>query len=223
MKKFLFIAAAMLLIATTSNAQDVYKQQGGEKNIEFLFAPLGSSPIGINGIKYRSFKDATTAWRATTFIGFSSETSLEVVGTGDNETELEDVMSEFNISFAPGIEKHFAGTDKLSPYYGGEILIAFTRMTDRDQQSFDGTDVVELTTKDGSLTLGLNGICGVDYYFADNIYIGGELGFGLAWTNEFDTVMESDAEGAEEMESPNGGSFNLGPNVVGQIRAGFLF
>jgi opacity protein-like surface antigen len=218
MKKLLFIAAAALLIGTTAQAQDVYKQQGGEKNIEFLFAPLGASPIGINGIKYRTFTDANTALRATVFLGFSSETDVTVAG----EEELNDVMSEFNISIAPGIEKHFAGTDKLSPYYGGELLIGFARESARSE-FLGGTDnsVQESTTRNGSLTLGLNGICGVDYYFADNIYIGGELGFGVAFTNEFDTVTETD--GADDTEVPNGNSFNIGPNVVGQIRAGFLF
>lgn len=220
------MAAAALLIGSTANAQDVMKQQGGEKNIEFLFAPLGGSPIGINGIKYRTFSDATTAFRATVFLGFSSNKDVETIGFGDDAVELEDVMSEFNISIAPGIEKHFAGTDRLSPYYGAEALIGFTRMTERDQQGggeFGQDDPVEFTTKDGSLTLGLNGICGVDYYFADNIYLGGELGFGLAFTTDFDTVQESDLDGSETVETPNGNSFSIGPNVVGQIRAGFLF
>lgn len=222
MKKLYFLVAAVLLIGTAANAQDVYKQQGGEKNIEFLFAPLGGSPIGIEGIKYRQFNDATTAFRATVFLGFNSETDVRLGGEGDNEQELNTTMSEFNISIAPGIEKHFAGTDRLSPYIGGEALIAFMRTTNKDEQLF-GEDVEEVTTRDGELTFGVNGICGVDYYFADNIYVGGELGFGIQFTTIFDTVTESTVEGAEDVEVPNGNSFGIGPNVVGQIRAGFLF
>jgi hypothetical protein len=227
MKKLFLMAAAALLIGSAATAQDVYKQQGGEQNIEFLFAPLGGSPIGINGIKYRQFTSATTAFRATVFVGFNSDKDIMMGFQDGEDIELESVMSEFNISLAPGLEWHFAGTDKLSPYYGAEALIAFSRMTDRSEGQpgleFGEDQVVETTTKDGSLTFGVNGICGVDYYFADNIYIGGELGFGLQFTSEFDTVTESDAEGAEDVETPNGNSFGIGPNVVGQIRAGFLF
>ena len=221
MKKLYFLVATVLLIGTAVNAQDVYKQQGGEKNIEFLFAPLGGSPIGINGIKYRQFNDATTAFRATVFLGFNSDTEI-MLAENEDQDELKMTDSEINISIAPGIEKHFAGTDRLSPYIGGEAIIAFMRMSEKDE-ILVGDDIEEVTTRDGSLTFGVNGICGVDYYFADNIYVGGELGFGLQFTTEFDTVTESTVEGAEDVETPNGNSFGIGPNVVGQIRAGFLF
>src|SRR6056297_2396669 len=166
MKKFFLMAAAALLIGSTANAQDVFKQQGGEQNIEFLFAPLGGSPIGINGIKYRKFTSASTAIRATVFLGFNSEKDIMFGFADGDQIELESVMSEFDISIAPGMEWHFAGTDKLSPYYGGEALIAFSRTTDRTESQpgleFGEEDVVEETTKDGSLTFGVNGFCGVD-------------------------------------------------------------
>lgn len=221
MKKIFLLAAAALLIGSTANAQDVFKQQGGEQNIEFLFAPLGGSPIGINGVKYRKFTSATTAWRATVFLGFNSATDI-MLGGDDGTTELKMNMSEFNIQIAPGIERHFPGTDRLSPYYGAEALIGF--MNTREKEEFlVGDDIEEGTVKNGSLTLGANAICGVDYYFHDNIYIGAELGFGLQFTTDFDTVEESTAEGSETTETPNGNSFGIGPNVVGQIRAGFLF
>lgn len=221
MKKLYFLVATALLIGTAANAQDVYKQQGGEKNIEFLFAPLGGSPIGINGIKYRQFNDATTALRATVFLGFNSDTDI-MLAENEDQDELKMTDSEINISIAPGIEQHFAGTDRLSPYIGGEAIIAFMRMSEKDE-ILVGDDIEEVTTRDGALTFGVNGICGVDYYFADNIYLGGELGFGIQFTTEFDTVTESTVEGAEDVETPNGNSFGIGPNVVGQIRAGFLF
>jgi len=223
MKKLYFLGVAVaLLIGTVANGQDVFKQQGSERNIELLFTPLGGSPFGINGIKYRQFTSATTAWRATVFLGFNSDTDVMLVGEGDNEEELKSVMSEFNISIAPGIEKHFAGTDKLSPYVGGEAVIAFMRMSDKDE-ILVGEDIEEVTTRDGELTFGVNGIFGFDFYFSHNIYVGGELGFGVQFTTIFDTVTESTVEGAEDVEMPNGNSLGIGPNVVGQIRAGVLF
>ncbi len=221
MKK-LFIAALALTSALAMNAQDVYKQTGGEKNLEFQFAPLGGSPIGINGIKFRKFTDANTALRGEVFLGFGNSSDIRMEFNGTEDVELKDASSNFDISVAVGKEKHWAGTDRLSPYYGGVISIGYASMTEKSE-FLVGTDVEEGTTKDGSLSFGLTAVSGVDYYFADNIYVGAELGFGLVFTTMFDTVMESTAEGSETMETPNGSSFNIGPVVIPTIRLGFLF
>ncbi len=221
MRKLIIVALA-LTSAVALNAQDVYKQTGGEQNLEFQFAPLGGSPIGISGIKYRKFTDANTAWRAEVFLGFGSTTDVTLANNAEN-TELRDRNSNFDISIAGGIEKHWTGTDRLSPYYGGVVSLGFGNTNSRSEFLGTGTDVEENTTKNGSLTVGLNALAGMDFYFADNIYLGAELGFGLAFTTMFDTVSESTVEGVDAVETPNGGSFNIGPNVLPRIRLGFLF
>jgi hypothetical protein len=222
MKKLMLIAAGALLIATTANSQDVYKQSGGEQNLEVQFSPLGGSPIGINGIRYRKFTDAQTALRAEVFLGFSNS-SDKMIGE-DGETELTMSSSAFDISIAPGIEKHFASSDRLSPYVGGVVAIGFSSENEKEEfLSGPDNDVEEGTIKDGSLFFGVNGVAGCDFYFAHNIYLGVELGFGVGFETMFDTKRESTVEGSETIETPNGSSFNIGPNVNGAIRAGFLF
>jgi len=230
MKKVLMIAAVALFVGSVAQAQDIYKQTGGEQNIEFLFAPLGSSPIGINGIKYRKFTSATTAWRAEVFLGFNSSTDITVGGV-DDDIELKTTNSDFSISIAPGIEKHFPGTDRLSPYVGGVVLVGFGRTATGNEVIVNADEDIEnLVSSNGNITLGANAIIGVDYYFADNIYVGAELGFGVAFTSELDSKTENivfddnliDYE-IETEEVPNGNSFGIGPNVVAQIRVGFLF
>lgn len=229
MKKVLIIAAAALFIGSTASAQDVMKQTGGEQNLEVMFAPLGGSPIGINGIKYRSFSSATTAWRATVFLGLGSKTTKTLGGGSDGEDELKTTKSNFDISIRPGIEKHFLGTDRLSPYYGAEALIGFGTKSEKSDQIYDpmeGDFTSVKTSSQGSLTLGVNGIAGVDFYFADNIYLGAELGFGIAYTMEMKETQEfltGDGDEVDSVEVPGGSSFNVGPNVVGAIRLGFLF
>jgi opacity protein-like surface antigen len=220
MRKILFFAAAAVFFTSAIQAQDVMKQTGGEQNLEVLFAPLGGSPIGINGIKYRKFTSATSAIRAEVFLGFNSSSDIALAG---NNVELKSSSSQFDISIAPGIERHFAGTDRLSPYVGGVVLIGFSSMTDKDEQLNATQDGVagETKTTDGSLTFGANAVAGVDFYFSHHIYLGAELGFGLAFTTEFDSKF-TPVEG-DEVTTPNGNSFGIGPNVVGAIRAGFLF
>lgn len=223
MKKVLLIAVVAVFTASAAFSQDVYKQTGGEKNLEVLFAPLGGSPIGINGIKFRSFTSATSAFRGEVFLGFNSSTdkSIDFDSDGD-ERELKDSESGFDISVNLGIENHFAGTDRLSPYVGIVGVVGFSNSTDKAEE-LNGTDLDEVKTTNGSLSFGANAVAGVDFYFADNIYLGAELGFGALFTTEFDTKIESTQDGVDTQENPNGNSLSVGPNAVGAIRLGFLF
>jgi len=224
------VAAAALLIGTTANAQDVFKQQGGEQNIEVQFAPLGGSPIGIEGIRYRKFTSATRAIRAEVFLGFQSSTD-NMIAENEDETELSMGESSFDISISAGIENHWAGTDRLSPYWGYVGSLGFG--SERETQEFitnADNDVEKLvTTSQGSLTIGVAGVVGCDYYFADNIYIGTEIGFGIQYMLMFDENFESpgfDSDGdfqIDESSSPGGNEFGVGPYALGTLRVGFLF
>ncbi|MFZ6050534.1 hypothetical protein [Halocola ammonii] len=226
MKNLFLTAVLAIAVAFSAQAQDggIMKQQGGENNIELQLAPLGGSPISIGGIRYRKFTTATTAIRADVFVGFSNNSTITQQEDSDNDLEeLRDVDTEVSISISPGIEMHLEGTNRLSPYYGGVLNIGYARMSTKSEVQV-GDDVESSTTTDGTLTLGLNGVFGFDYYFAKNIYIGAELGFGLAFESELDTkTTYSDDSLGDDTETANGSSFNLGPNVVGQIRTGILF
>ena len=223
MKKVLLIGFAMVF-AIAIQAQDVRKQTGGEQNLEFLFSPLGGNPVGINGIKYRKFTSATDAIRATVFLGLESSTDKRLAENED-ETELKDTESEWNVNVAVGKEWHFAGTDNLSPYVGAEVLVGYgqERMVMEGLNPDD--DIVETIERQGTFTAGLNAIAGCDVYVADNFYFGGELGFGFLFESMGNMVRETpDGDGGtNETETPGGSSLNIGPTVVGQIRAGFLF
>lgn len=222
MKKILIIAVAALFVGSAAKAQDVMKQTGGEQNFEVLFKPLGGSPIGINGIKYRKFTSATSAIRATVFVGFGSSTDII-----NEDPEMKSSSSNFDISIRPGIEQHFVGTDRLSPYVGGEAIIGFsTSGTKTDTQDPTDPDNFEaLKTSSGVFSVGVNAIAGMDFYFADNIYLGAEFGFGIQFDKNLTTKSESfDVDGDIETNEAKGGSaFNIGPNAVGAIRLGFLF
>jgi hypothetical protein len=197
------------------------KQVAGSKNLEVLFAPLGGSPISLGGIKFRSFSSETSAFRVSVFVGFDSSTDVSLGGGSDGLGELNSTSSTFDFSVRPGLEKHFTGTDKLSPYIGGEVLVGFSSSTEKDEMP--ATEAFENKTKNGSLTFGLNALAGVDYYFAQNIYLGAEFGFGFSFESMMDQKETSTAEGAEDIITPKGSGINLGPTAVGQIRLGWLF
>jgi len=228
MKKVLIIAAAALFIGSTASAQDVMKQTGGEQNLEVMFAPLGGSPISIGGIKYRKFTSATTAIRGTVFLGFNSTKTVDnSQGAIFDENEMINPMttnSSFDIMISPGIEQHFLGTDRLSPYIGGELNLGFgnssTKMQAPNEEGTDFEDAGKTTT--GSLSAGATAFAGVDFYFADNIYLGAEMGFGALFTKEFDRKNKPE-EGDETSAGPQGSVFNVGPSYVAKLRLGWLF
>jgi hypothetical protein len=221
MKKVLLIGFA-LVFAVATQAQEVRKQTGGEKNLEFLFSPLGGNPVSISGIKYRKFTSATEALRATVFLGFNSSTD-KFLAENEDQTELKDTESNWDVSVAVGKEWHFAGTDNLSPYVGAEVLVGYGQDRTKMEMLDADEDIQDVTTTQGMFMAGLNALAGCDVYVADNFYFGGELGFGLLFTSEGNEKTESSVEGSDTIETPGGSSFGIGPNVVGQIRAGFLF
>jgi len=241
----MIVAAALLTVGSVS----AQKQTGGENNLEVNFTPLGGSPISINGLRFRKFTSENSAVRVNVFVGSSSD---KTVKAQEGELSAEDPTSpvlymwdrSFDLTIRPGYEIHFDGTDRLSPYVGAEIDFGIGSTSNEEEYwSFDSASSVDLsdnvqwsaTNKDGYVRFGLNLLAGFDFYFADNIYLGGELGFGFANTSMRDSEVETDNQQAygllfagdvdADLPDPveNGSTFNVGPTVNGAIRLGFLF
>jgi opacity protein-like surface antigen len=252
MKKILLLAfCASMFASTTTSAQNL-KQSGGEKNLQVLFAPLGGSPISINGITYRKFNaTGNRAWRVNLFIGLNNETEVISqedtgmhVGTGTTtKPQMDKKTSEMTFSIKPGYEWHMAGTERLSPYCGVELLFSLTTAKTEEDTAVSnqsgttaGTDwkllTLETTGDGANTTIGLNLVAGVDYYIAKNLSLGAELGFGFSMTSHPDIEGQHlDLQSTTDntivvMDSPaqvQGKTMQVGPNVVGQIKLGWLF
>lgn len=230
MKKTILFFAFALMTMTGIFAQ---KQTGGEKNLEVAFAPLGGNPVSMSGIRLRLFNSEASAIRIGLFLGGSTtkDVTMQAEESGDpDQPELYTTNKSMDISLRPGYEKHFAGTDRLSPYVGAELALTIHSESMEEEMwtvinaDFD-TGVATRTVKDGSTTFGLNILAGTDFYFADNIYLGAELGFGFQTTSNKDTTEET--TGIDDWEDPdpslNGSNSAWGPNVQGTLRLGWLF
>lgn len=205
MKKKIFFLALALTATTGLFAQ---KQTGGEKNLEVQFSPLSGSPISSNGIRYRMFTSESSAIRIGIGLGGSKVTTVnsqasEYVGVTTTALDaLYDYERSFNFSIRPGYEIHFDGTDRLSPYIGAELIIGIGRnsiereffggnsQTQIDNNEVQNFAVYTLTRKEGTTTIGLGAVAGVDYYIADNLYLGAEIGFGLQRSTLRDAEVE---------------------------------
>jgi opacity protein-like surface antigen len=229
MKKILLVALGASLFMVPAQAQ---KQAGNEKNLEVHFAPLGGSPISIDGIRFRKFNAAgNAAWRVNLYIGMNSEEEITQQADATQSPaipELKKTTSGMTIGINPGYEKHMAGNSRLSPYWGAEL--AFTMATSSEEEEMmdasNNNAVYTNTTdnSDGYTSFGLNLIAGCDFYFAQSIYMGAEFGWGFAMVSMSDIEYSTTLAGAPSIPNDKqGSSFTLAPNAVGQIRLGFLF
>lgn len=221
------IAFALVAIAISGTAQAQYKPAANERTLEVNFAPLGGTPVSIAGIKYRSFMSETTAWRAGIFLGHASTTTTtQDENSAANLVELKNKDATTTINLQPGIEKHFAGTERLSPYIGGVLNIGLGFTSKREEQQVGTNGVGAKITKGGSLDLGVNAVAGFDYYVANKLYLGTEIGFGVGLSKDrTNKVSWDNVTGMQDGESNvnNKSRFNVGPNVVGQLRLGWVF
>lgn len=261
MKKTLLLLSSIAVLSSASAQEAVFKQEAKNKNLELQFSPLGGTPLSIGGLKFRYFTSEKSAIRVNLFVGSSSKTDITQQDSASTTSgvpslnELKDKKSSLEFSIRPGFEKHFAGTDRLSPYMGVEL--AFGMKTSSETNESEAAYVIGNTTpttntvytkttkgKDGYISFGGNLLAGFDWYFSKKVYMGAELGFGVAFKtmstisvtdenaaafnqNQIDNANALGVDPPAVYKDPNdrkqGSTMNFGPTVNGQIRLGFLF
>lgn len=238
MKKTI-LSLALVAMGVAAFAQ---KPAAGDKTVEFNlnFQTGGgavnygnaANALGSPELRFRYFMADDMAVRLKVGIGSSAtstKTSANVGGTDITNTNK--VSSGFAFSIAPGIEKHFAGTDKLSPFVGAELPIAFigSATNENDKADLGGTiaDNNSSKTVTGSrFAIGLNLVLGSDYYFTDAVYLGVEGGLGIFnITSTGDGTIDETVGGvaAPQVKTLGGGTFSLFGVTSGAVRLGYKF
>lgn len=227
-KRVLLVVAISAGIFTTStvNAQD-FKPEAGAKNIEVNFSPLGNGPIDINSIRLRYFLEPDFALRLGIHIEGSSVDDAEGITDaainyenlfGSAVTNYESSSFEFGIDL--GFEKHWAGTDRLSPYWGVEIGFASFSQSENLDVDNGGGGTFDFEVTSGAIAFGGNVLIGTDFYFARKFYLGTEIGFGLVVASAGDTEFTSFGN-TTKVEGPS--TLDFGENINSAIRVGFIF
>ena len=87
------------------------------------------------------------------------------------------------IYFGLGVEKHFAGTDRLSPYVGAELhLGSYSSSYDLNSTATAGTTVTQIHHQikhAPGFTFGGGLFMGADYYIAPKVFLGLEAGLNI--------------------------------------------
>jgi hypothetical protein len=220
MKKLLFSLAA-LAIGTLAYAQ---KPAAGDKTAETLLNLNFGNPgitYGTPEFRLRYFMSENGAARLRISLGSTSSTDKP-----NDSTEVK-TSSGFTISIAPGYEMHLPGTSKLSPYVGVQLPISFgTGSTTETTQKFPQSTLPTTTTKvtgGSTLSIGLSLALGADYYIAESIYVGAEMGLGIFnMTSEGESTTS--VTGEPDVKGGTSSSFDLfGVSPTSGIRLGMRF
>lgn len=202
-------------IQVQNEAPGTYLPQGGEKNLEVKFTPLGKSPISISGIKYRKFMSPTKAYR------ISLNPRLYWHSLPQN-TDIEISSFSSQLSLSAGIEHHIPTTERLSVYFGyqGSLGGGYLKSS-----SFYIANEVNYPMKrsSGDFSIGAKGFGGIDYYISRNIYIGTELGYGIKFTKGLDLKIKYSGLINDERIIKGENKLDMSPSYTAQIRLGWLF
>jgi hypothetical protein len=192
MKKTI-LSLAFVAMGVAAFAQ---KPVAGDKTAEFnLSFQTGTAPVsyglgataGIPELRLRYFMADDMAVRVKIGLGSSSTTTNQSATIGGTEVNAETKTSTgFGFALTPGIEKHFAGSTRLSPFVGAELPIGFASGATVDitnSNNAGGAPTASgdsYNSKGGSqFTIGLRLVLGADYYIADGLYLGLEGGLGI--------------------------------------------
>jgi opacity protein-like surface antigen len=167
MKKLMILVSAVALSGT------MFAQKAGSDNPYSLEGAMNVSKDGVSwaapNLRMRYFIKDNLALRLTLGRDAVSETSTETNTTYDSTGTATVTTSEVTtknsiMNFGLAAEYHLAGTDRMSPYFTAGFKV--------------GND-----TRTEISTFGLNIGAGIDYYVAENIYVGLELGFNYTSTD----------------------------------------
>jgi hypothetical protein len=243
MKKIITTASILLSACTFTMAQEAsdLKPTAGANNLEFNFVPLNGKPIQLTYIRYRRFLSENTAIRLGVGISYSASKGDSVFNsnvTANTTVSSRYKKTQLGWNLKPGFEKHFKGTNRLSPYWGAELDIAGQSSKEVTPTGLDAQDGLFIITdknknKGGFFRIGANAVAGFDCYFTKHLYLGTELGFGFQMVKYKDyKKTTSYPASVTTFPSPDPGNpapvgqgreTNIGPNFNSSIRLGFIF
>ena len=232
MKKFL-LSIAMVAAGAAAYAQ---KPAAGDITLETqLNFQVGSAPISIftPNVRARYFLNNGLAGRLQFLFASSSTTENFAEKPDGGGASGEQKIKSSTFTFKPGIEKHFTGTSKLSPYVGAELDLTFNgaseEWTNTDGNNYvkDQKGKIEGGNSNGARAgsrIGVNLVFGGDYYFTESIYVGGEFTWGWGITSTKDrTTTETVPPAAETKTVALGGSQSGFGIATTAVRLGIKF
>ena len=231
MKKLL-LSLSIACLGLAAQAQD-FKPAKGDVTTEFgLAGGLNNAEFDLNEglLRFRYFVKSDLAIRAGFNVSTFSNTDniYGVVGSPNENKVGYNKDSETTLMINLGVEKHFAGTDRLSPYVGADFLIGSTSEKESRENTLGGNYVENEHFErkaPGSFGFGLRGVIGADYYIAKRLYLGAEAGFGFMSSKdgEVTTTTTTGGNTTTVTNKSAGKNFGISSSIITAVRVGFVF
>lgn len=234
MRKFIILFVSISLLSNLLAQKPIKGERSAEVNLNFQTGAAAISYDLPAELRFRYFLKDNVALRLR--LGMNASSNKYAISNPQG-TIISEVVSKtgFGFTFAPGIEKHFVGTKKLSPFMGAQIAMSLSGGDRKDISNSGYANpsnnlVIEgdyYHSKSGSkFALNLGGYMGADYYFAEHIYLGAEFGiglFGMSKTSEgserYVRLGDSELTG-KTLSSSSSRLFGV---YSGAVRLGFIF
>ena len=177
---------------------------------------------------FSAFRNANEGTPTTTVVTSPTPTPPPA---NPNTTTTFDRQSSFDVNI--GVEKHFAGSDRLSTYAGADLVFGTSGNNNESTDSPSGNFVKRKNSNAGSLLaesyFGLRLITGADYYIAKKLYLGVEVGLAFLSTSQKDTVTSTQTTVGSVVNTsvttiaPDSSGFQFSPRLTGGVRLGYQF
>lgn len=224
----IIIATFALVNTTYSQSDEQFKATSG-LTTEVGFTPFASEGpvIYLNNLNVRWFFKPEYALRLGLTANYDSQIQDQEIGLAPASV----TYKGFGIRLNPGIEKHFAGTDRLSPYIGAELT--FQSSTSKYLIEYDTiSQIVNLNEeiiygksderKQNRFIAGVGLFAGTDFYISKNLYMGVE--FSYSFQNVFPSSYTRKIDGKEvDQYTWESSGFSLSSSTEGVIRLGWKF
>ncbi len=226
MKKLSILMLSLVAIIGNVNAQ---KAEAQDLTLEAtLNLQVGGAPISfeVSEIRMRYFITSKLALR--TRFAFDLMSSTDYVYNPMDPTvmpfTLESSASNFNLGL--GIEKHFTGTDKLSPYIGAEVGFGISNSQVNGINTYNGMDYSAGSSfsaeTSGAAQVYGGLVFGADYYIVPHLYIGAELAYGIAYQSLGERTIYNSYSGTL-VKNTLGNSVGFGLQANPGVRIGLKF
>jgi outer membrane protein W len=226
MKKVLLTAAAVMTFGLM-NAQEettsAYKPVKGTIATEVaLVGGLNNANFDLNSgaLKFRYFLKDDMALRLG--LGLNSN-KIEDVDNSNPANIQTETYKNSSTMLNLGIEKHFAGSERLSTYAGADLLIGFNGASYKETSngySYE-EDANDTNGNIASTSFGLGLFTGADYYITKKVFLGVEAGLNfMSEKGKDNTITETGFPTVTESGDKVGG---ISTKVVGGVRIGFQF
>lgn len=252
MKKMLFtiaLAIATLYASAQESENPDFKPTKGSFATELNFNPFkGNLSFNnvLNQVKGRYFLSPQLALR----LGFNINTldSTQNYGTpyGSQASFTKDKRTSNSLGLNFGIEKHFKGTKRLSPYIGVDAFWG-TKSTKQETSNNANTTTIKnawlttiqyvqtttppyyyttVTTADENAytRFGVTAVAGFDFYMAKNFFLGYEFNLGYSKTDYKTPEVTTTGQSTPALSFySNNSTSKFGTSLVNGIRIGYLF